>query len=401
MKKVLKGNHAVAEGARLCRVQVVSAYPITPQTTVVEKLAEMCADGRLKAAYIRAESEHSVLASLLGASTAGARCFTATSSQGLLYMCEPIHWAAGARLPIVMAAVNRAVGSPWCIGTDQLDSLSQRDSGWIQIYGESSQEALDNVIMAFYLAEKTSLPAMITYDGFYLSHTSEVVDVPDQDQVDAFLPPYDPPFRMDLADPRMFGGITTSAHYYEMRYNTHRAGLTVLDLFPEASQRFFEIFGRSQDLVETYRAEDADLIVSCAGTLSSVARLAVDRARDRGIRAGLVKIRVFRPLPAAAWQQAFATAKKVAVVDRNLSCSMGGIFASEIKFRAAGGVRRPPGFFRGGRAGGPGRDPRRHGGNHSRGPGSGNAGAPAPVLGSETMINGMPNNIKHCHFRIL
>ena len=331
MKKVLKGNHAVAEGARLCRVQVVSAYPITPQTTVVEKLAEMCADGRLHAAYIRAESEHSVLASLLGASTAGARCFTATSSQGLLYMCEPIHWAAGARLPIVMAAVNRAIGAPWCIGTDQLDSLSQRDSGWIQIYGESSQEALDNVIMAFYLAEKTSLPAMITYDGFYLSHTSEVVDVPDPDQVDAFLPPYDPPFKMDLNDPRMFGGITSSEHYYEMRYNTHRAGLQVLDLFPEASDRFFQIFGRSRDLMETYRADDADLVIACAGTMSSVARLAVDRARDRGIRAGLVKIRVFRPLPAAAWQQVFTRAKKVAVVDRNLSCSMGGIFASEIK----------------------------------------------------------------------
>lgn len=341
MKQVIKGNHAVSQGVRLCRVQVVSAYPITPQTSIVEEISELCAQGKLDAEFIKVESEHSALAAVVGSQTAGVRSFTATSSQGLLLMHEVLHWAAGSRLPIVLANVNRAVGPGWNIWADQLDSLSQRDTGWIQIYCESNQEVLDSMILAYRLAELLYVPVMLTYDAFFLSHTSEVVDVPESGEVDAFLPPYDPLFFLDVENPRMFGGMIGPEHYYEERYKMHKETLDALFRFPEICGDFKSRFGRSYDLLETYRTEDAEMILATAGTITSVSRLAVDRLRGEGKKVGLMKIRMFRPVPAEQWRKALAGARKVVVIDRNLSSGHGGVFAGEVK-AALYDLDRPP-----------------------------------------------------------
>jgi pyruvate/2-oxoacid:ferredoxin oxidoreductase alpha subunit len=310
---------------------VISAYPITPQTTIVEELSVICAKGELDAKYIKVESEHSAMAAVIGSSSAGVRSFTATSSQGLLLMHEVLHWAAGARLPIVMTNVNRAVAPGWNIWADQTDSLSQRDTGWMQIYCESNQEVLDNLILAYKLAETISAPVMLTYDAFYLSHTSEVVDVPEIEEVDAFLPPYKPVVRMDIDDPRMFGGLVSPEYYYEQRYAIHQEVLEALECYPTVSAEFNAHFGRSYDLVETYQAEDASVIVVTAGTITSVTRIAVDELRAQGVRVGLMKIRFFRPLPVKRWQEALGRAEKVIVIDRNLIAGAGGVFAGEVR----------------------------------------------------------------------
>lgn len=331
MLQVIKGNHAVAQGVKLSRVKVISAYPITPQTTIVEELSDQCAGGRLDAKFIKVESEHSAMAAVVGASSAGVRTFTATSSHGLLLMHEVLHWAAGARLPIVMANVNRAVGPGWNIWADQTDSLSQRDTGWIQIYAESNQEVLDNTIMAFRLAESVSLPVMLTYDAFFLSHTSEIVDVPQLDAVDAFLPPYTPPVALDVNAPCMFGGMIGPEYYYEERYAMHDASQQALGAYERICREFQDAFGRSYDTIEAYRTENAEMIVVSAGTITSVSRLAVDRLRSRGVPVGLLKLRVFRPLPVTRWRRELRRARRVVVIDRNLSAGMGGVFASEIK----------------------------------------------------------------------
>ena len=341
MKQVIKGNYAVSHGVRLSRVKVISAYPITPQTTIVEELSSMCASGELAAKFIKVESEHSALAAVVGSSSAGVRSFTATSSQGLLFMHEVVHWAAGARLPIVLANVNRAVGPGWNIWAEQTDSLSQRDTGWIQIYCESNQEVLDSVIMAYKLAEKIMLPVMITYDAFFLSHTSEIVDIPEIEQVDAFLPPYQPIFKLDVEQPKMFGGLIYPDHYYEERYTMHRDALATLEYYPEICREFHKSFGRSYGLLEEYCVEDAEVLVVCAGTITSVARIAIDHLREEYKKVGLVKIRLFRPLPISDWQQVFAKAEKVVVIDRNLTPGLGGIFASEIQSVIAPLEKRP------------------------------------------------------------
>ncbi|HHF43445.1 MAG TPA: pyruvate ferredoxin oxidoreductase, partial [Candidatus Aminicenantes bacterium] len=213
MRKVLMGNHALSYGAMLSRVQVIAAYPITPQTQVVELLSEMCAEKILDAQFIKVESEHSAMAACLGASLAGARTFTATSAQGLALMHELLHWASGGRLPVVLGNINRAMAPGWSIWTDQNDSLSQRDTGWMQFYCGSNQEVLDSVIQAFKVAEKLHIPAMIILDAFSLSHTYEIVDVPDQEKVDKFLPPFQPKFRLTPDEPHAFGGLTSPEHY--------------------------------------------------------------------------------------------------------------------------------------------------------------------------------------------
>ena len=241
MKQVIKGNFAVSHGVRLSRVKVISAYPITPQTTIVEELSEMCATGKLEARFIKVESEHSAMAAVVGSESAGVRSFTATSSQGLLLMHEMLHWAAGSRLPIVLTNVNRAIGPGWNIWADQTDSVSQRDTGWIQIYCESNQEVLDSVIMGYRLAEEVSLPVMVTYDAFFLSHTSEVVDVPEIQAVDAFLPAFEPRFRLDVKDPRMFGGMMTPEYFYEERFviDYRHEGFFVVMLVHDFTNDFF------------------------------------------------------------------------------------------------------------------------------------------------------------------
>ncbi len=329
--KVITGNHAVSYGALLARVQVISAYPITPQTQVVELLSEFCANGALRAQFIKVESEHSAMAALVGAASAGARTFTATSAHGLALMHEMLHWAAGARLPIVMADINRAMGAPWSVWTDQNDSLAQRDTGWMQLYCESNQEVLDTVLQAYKVAERVSLPAMLVLDAFVLSHTAEAVEIPDQILVDQYLPPYRPHYKLDVNDPHAFGGLAPPEVYMELRYKLQKAHEIAITEFARADDEFAELFGRRYGLIEPYRTDDAELILVTSGTVTSTAREVIDALRAAGRRVGLLKMRLLRPFPIEAVRQALAPAKKIAVLDRNIGFGAGGIFAQELK----------------------------------------------------------------------
>jgi len=341
MKEVMTGNKAVAYGAKLSRVQVIAAYPITPQTTIIEHLADFCARGELKAEFIKVESEHSALAACVGASATGARAFTATSGQGLLLMHEIIHWAAGARLPIVLANVNRAVAPGWSIWTEQNDSLSQRDTGWMQFYVESNQEVLDTVIQAYKVAEKVSLPAMVVLDAFVLSHTSEIVDVPPQEMVDEYLPPYQPQYKLDVDDPRAFGGLVFPTDWTELRYKIQEAHQKAVEVAKEADREYGELFGRSYGLLEKYPQDEAEVILVTSGTVTSTARDVIDQWRAQGRKVSLLKVRLFRPFPAQELRQALEGAEKVAVIDRNISFGHGGIFAQEIKSALYNSPHRP------------------------------------------------------------
>ncbi|WDN88434.1 pyruvate ferredoxin oxidoreductase alpha subunit [Desulfosarcina sp. BuS5] len=336
MKQVLEGSQAVAEAVRLARVKVISAYPITPQTHIVEFLSDICATGRLKAKYIHVESEHSAMAALIGAAAAGVRTFTASSSQGLALMHELLHWTAGARLPVVMAEVNRALGAPWNVWTEQTDSLAQRDTGWIQLYCENSQEALDTTIQAFYLAELVNLPVMIVLDAFYLSHTYEPVDLPDQDQVDQFLPGFTPKFQMDTKNPCAFNQLSPPNVLMEMRYNMQLAMEHTIKNFPDMEDKFFEIFGRRYGAVEPVMCDDADIILVTSGTVTSTSRNIIQKLRDQGEKVGLLKIKMFRPFPVEEIRRILGRADKVAVVDRNFSFGASGIFAQEIRAAISG-----------------------------------------------------------------
>ena len=344
MEKVIMGNHAVSYGAKLARTQVIAAYPITPQTQIVEMLSEFCANGLLDAKFIKVESEHSVMAACIGAASAGARAFTATSGHGLALMHEMLHWAAGARLPIVMANVNRAMGPGWSIWTEQTDSLAQRDTGWLQFYCESNQEVLDTVIQAFKIAEQVLLPTMLVLDAFVLSHTEEPVDIPDQELVDSYLPPYDSRYKLDTRDPHAFNGLVTPAHYMELRYKIQRAMEDAVEVARQVDEEFREVFGRSYGLVEKYRLEDAEVVLVTSATITSTARVVVDELREEGHKIGLLKMRMFRPFPAEDVRDALAGARKVAVIDRNISFGHGGIFAEEIKSALYNGAHRPPIF---------------------------------------------------------
>ncbi len=342
MEKVITGNYAASYGAKLARVQVIAAYPITPQTSIIEKLASFCAEGELDARFIKVESEHSAMAACIGASATGARAFTATSGQGLFLMHEVVHWAAGARLPIVMAVVNRAAAPGWNIWTEQTDTLSQRDTGWMQFYCESNQEVLDTIIQAYKIAERVLLPAMVILDAFVLSHTSEIVDIPDQALVDEYLPPYKPPLRLDVNDPHAFGGLLTPGEYMEMRYKMQRAMEEAKRVVREADEEFGRLFGRRYGLVEGYRLDGAELVLVTSGTVASTSRDVIDDFRERGLKVGMLKIRLFRPFPAEEVRQALRGARKVAVIDRNISFGHGGIFAQEIKsVLYSDGVRTP------------------------------------------------------------
>ena len=331
MKKVIVGNHAVSLGVKLARCEVISAYPITPQTQVVEMLSEMCASGELNARYIKVESEHSAMAACVGASAAGVRAFTASSSHGLVYMHEMLHWAAGGRLPIVMANVNRALGPGWNIWVDQSDSLSQRDTGWIQLYCETNQEVLDTTIQAFRLAEAVDLPVMVVLDAFYLSHTAEPVDIPDQALVDEFLPQRNATHKLDTADPHAFGALVRPEDYTEMRHDQQLAMARAMSAFDAIEQDWARLTGRSWPALEAYHADDADLLLLTSGTITSTARDVIDERRAAGDRIGLLKMKMFRPFPTAALRTALRGVRRVAVLDRNVSPGHGGIFAEEIR----------------------------------------------------------------------
>ena len=331
MKKVITGNQAVAYGVMLSRVQLISAYPITPQTTIVEELSELCASGRLKSRFLKVESEHSAMAALIGASTGGVRVFTATSSQGLAYMHEMLHWASGARLPIVMVNVNRAIAPPWNIWTDQSDSLSQRDTGWIQLYCENNQEVLDTLLQAYRIAESVKLPVMVVLDAYVLSHTSEPVEIPGVEEVDKFLPQYCPEYSIDTEEPLSFSMIATPEHFFEFRYKIQRAMEQVPEISKKVEDEFRSKFGRSYGAIERYGEEDAKVILVTSGTVTGTSRIVIQNLIKKRYNVAGIKIKRFRPFPSEEIYGALRGAEKVAVIDRNLSAGVGGIFAQELK----------------------------------------------------------------------
>lgn len=337
VERVLTGNEAVAYGVLLARAGVVTAYPITPQTSIAEKLAQFSAEGKLQGEYTNTESELSSMAICIGASSGGVRAFTATSSQGLALMHEQLHWASGARLPIVMAVVNRPLAAPWNLTCDQSDSLSQRDAGWLQLYCADNQEVIDTTIQAFKIAEETGVPTMMCLDGVYLSHTAAPTEIPDQAEVDAFLPPYNAIYRVGVGGYKLFTNNEKEAkaaptmRFFLTRYRQHQRVLGALQTMERVNAEFAERFGRSYPAVESYRMEDAEIAVVISGSATGTVREVVDELRGAGVNVGMVKMRVFRPFPVDLVRAALRGVKKLAVIDRNLSPGTGGIFCQEIK----------------------------------------------------------------------
>jgi pyruvate ferredoxin oxidoreductase alpha subunit len=341
--QMLDGNRAAAVAAKLCRVQVVAAYPITPQTPVTEALSEFVEKGELPAQYITVESEHSALAVCSSASLVGARTFTATSAHGLAYMHEMLHWVAGTRLPVVLACVNRAIGAPWNVLNDQQDSISQRDTGWIQVYARNNQEILDSVIQAYKIAEKTYLPVMVCYDGYILSHTEMPVEVPSQDAVDKYLPPYRPHTVLDPANPRNYNLVTLAnprvnaegvlCHgYMEIRYLLQEALQQSRETMIAAGQEFGELFGRSYaKLLWEHRMQDAEIAMVATGSLALEAVVAADALREQGVKAGVLGLRVFRPFPGRDIAEALRRCRLIVVFDKNVSYGNEGATCNEIK----------------------------------------------------------------------
>ena len=326
----MTGNEAAALAAKMANPQVVAAYPITPQTSIAEKLAEYASVGKMHTRYLKVESETSALAACIGGSLSGARVFTATSSQGLALMHELLHWSAGARLPIVLVNVNRSMAAPWSLGVDHNDSLSQRDTGCLQIYCETAQEVLDTVLIAFKLAEAVLLPILVCMDGFLLSHYSEPVEIPDQKEVNRFLPPRRARYKLDPRRPCTLGGGVNSQVLYQLRQQMQEDMDAVPARFDRICQQFNRQFGRRYRQVEVYKNKDADLALITNGTMAGTVKAYVRRGgSDKKV--GLVKMRFFRPFPAAQLRKAVKGFKKAIVIDRNLSPGGGGIFAQEIK----------------------------------------------------------------------
>ena len=341
MRQLLTGNDAAAEAVKLSRVQVIAAYPITPQTSIAESLSDFVSKKKLDARYMRVESETSALACLIGASMAGARSFTATSSQGLALMHELLHWASGARLPIVLINVNRSMAAPWSLGTDHIDSLSQRDTGWLQFYCEKAQEVLDTVIIAFRLAETVLLPVMILSDGFYLSHFVEPVALPNQKQVDRFLPTRKTRYRLNPKDPHTFGGGVSGLVFARLKKDMQESMEKAKVVFRTLVEEFESVFGRTYAPVEPYLTEDADVLLVTVGTITGTARAFVDEARKDGKKVGLLKMKMFRPFPEEEVRQALKGSKRVVVLDRNISFGGEGIFCQELKAALYGMEPKP------------------------------------------------------------
>ncbi|MBA7621712.1 NADH-dependent phenylglyoxylate dehydrogenase subunit alpha [subsurface metagenome] len=321
-KRFMSGNDAVAFGARLSRPHVISAYPITPQTVVVERLSEMVEDGSLKAEFMHVESEHSAISAAMGVSVVGARAFTATSSQGLLYMAEGLFYAAGGRFPIVMMNANRSLALPWSIYGDQSDSLSQLNSGWIQVYVEDAQETLDMVIQAYRIAEDPSVltPFMVNLDGFILTHTYELVSIPNQAEVDEFLPPFSTHNKMSFEKPMNMGMSTTPQDNLEYKFQQNRAMLDSVEVIKKVDSEFGELFGRRYGgLVEEYCCSDAEVVLITLGSVTGTARVVVDRMRKEGRKVGLLKIRYMRPFPVDEVNRVCENVKRVGIVDRDIS----------------------------------------------------------------------------------
>jgi pyruvate ferredoxin oxidoreductase alpha subunit len=338
MLKQTEGSHAVAEAVALCRPKVICAYPISPQTHIVEGLGEMVKSGELQGCeFINVESEFSAMSVAIGASAAGARTYTATASQGLLFMAEAVYNAAGLGLPIVMTEANRAIGAPINIWNDHSDSLSMRDSGWIQLFAETNQEALDLHILAFRLAEELSLPAMVCMDGFILTHAYERVDMPTQEQVDAYLPPYEPRQVLDPNYPVSIGAMVGPEAFTEVRYLAHAKQLQALERIPVLAQEFKAVFGRdSGGLVHPYRTEDAETILVAMGSVLGTIKDVVDELRESGGKFGVLGICSFRPSPLAAIRDVLKNAKRVVVIEKSLSVGLGGILSTDVRMALSG-----------------------------------------------------------------
>lgn len=333
MLKQIEGSQAIAQAVAACRPDVVCAYPISPQTHIVEALSQMYKKGELdNGEYVNVESEFSAMSACIGASAAGARAYTATASQGLLYMVEAVYNASGLGLPIVMTVANRALGSPINIWNDQSDSMSQRDSGWLQLYAVDNQEAADLHVQAFKIAEELSLPVMVCMDGFILTHAMEQVDVPDKEDVDAFLPPYEPRQVLDPANPISIGAMVGPEAFTEVRYLAHHKQLQALDVIPRVQKEFEAVFGReSGGLLHEYRTEDAETIVVCLGSVTGTLRDVIDERREKGEKIGVLSLVAFRPFPTAAVREALKNCKRFIVLEKAFSVGIGGIVSSHIR----------------------------------------------------------------------
>jgi pyruvate ferredoxin oxidoreductase alpha subunit len=348
-KEILEGAMAVAHAVARCRPEVVAAYPITPQTHISEELSTIVADGELDAEFVKVESEFGAASVVLGASAAGARAYTATSSQGLMLMAEVLWNMAGMRLPVVLACANRSVSAPLSIWCDHQDAESIRDCGVIQIYAEDAQEAVDQHVIAFKAAEdrRVLLPMMVNLDGFLLTHVFEPVELPDQEPVDKFLGKYEPIYKLDVENPMSFGCFTEPDKCMEGRWMIHDAQLRSLSVIEEVSAEFAKVFGRnSGGLLEEYRSKDADTVLVAKGSVCGTIKDVVDELRDKGQKVGLVRVKTFRPFPRQAMAKALGGAKRIAVIEKGGSFGAGGVMTPEVKDALYDvGVRAPVSGF--------------------------------------------------------
>jgi pyruvate ferredoxin oxidoreductase alpha subunit len=338
MLRQMEGSAAVAETVALCRPEVIAAYPISPQTHIVEGLSALVKTGRLAPCeFINVESEFAAMSVSIGASATGARTYTATASQGLLYMVEALYNASGLGLPIVMTVANRAIGAPINIWNDHSDAMSQRDSGWIQLFAETNQEALDLHMQAFRIAEELSLPVMVCMDGFILTHAYEQVELPSQEQVDAFLPPFEPRQVLDPDDPVTIGAMVGPEAFTEVKYLAHAKQMQALDLIPEVAEEFTQAFGReSGGLVRGYRIEEAETVVVALGSVLGTIEDTIDELRDEGVSIGALSVKTFRPWPLDEVREALEGARRVVVLEKALAVGIGGIVSLNVRIATQG-----------------------------------------------------------------
>ncbi|MCK9614839.1 MAG: pyruvate ferredoxin oxidoreductase [Candidatus Omnitrophica bacterium] len=350
MRQFLEGSFAVAEAVKLCKPGVISAYPITPQTHIVERLADFVATGEMDSQFVNVESEHSAATVVLGAVATGVRVFTATSSQGLIYMSEVLFNIAGMRFPVVMVCANRALSAPINIWNDQQDAISLRDSGWVQIYAENNQEALDFTLQAYKLGENpcVMLPIMVNMDGFILTHGMETVDVPSGELVDKFLPPYKAPYKLDVENPMSFGLLGDPSVYLEARYSVHKTLEETLGLMPEIGKEFESVFGRKGlSLVESYKLEDAKTAIVAMGSVCGTIKDYVDSQREKGKKIGLLRVISYRPFPKDTIFDALKNVSKVLVLDKSISLGSEGPLYTEVKSLFANKKPKVSGFVAG------------------------------------------------------
>ena len=344
MKEFLEGSLAVAEIVKRCKPGVISAYPITPQTHIVEELAQMVANGQLNSQFVNVESEHSAASTVLGASATGVRSFTATSSQGLFLMAEVVFNIAGMRLPVVMTVAARAISAPINIWNDHQDVVSLRDSGWIQLHAEDIQEAVDLHLIAYRIAEDKSvmLPVMVVMDGFILTHGVETINMPTQEEVDKFLPSYKAPYKLDVANPMTLGPLVDPEYYMETRYALHETLKETLELIPKVTADFAKAFGRLHNgLIEEYRTKDAERVIIAMGSVCGTIKEVVDELRAKGKKVGLLKITSYRPFPCQQIYESLKNVPKIGIVDRTLSLGSCAPLASEVRASFFGKAKKP------------------------------------------------------------